>query len=172
MGTVLVTLPSGEGIVRGDDGKIGLTSDVSHDGGQPVQPWDRYRPIRLGLSDDRMLVGGFLPPGAVSAEVVEATGVRRPAAVGSGVYVVIVADGEHGDPALGYRDETGAFVHRPMPAQYPHRPVPDAEEPCPVCGHVEYDEYFPTEDWRAGRGTKGTDSYQPSPLIVCRVCGP
>ncbi|MGH8302641.1 MAG: hypothetical protein ACRET5_14350, partial [Steroidobacteraceae bacterium] len=31
--------------------------------------------------------------------------------------------------------------------------------------------YFPTEDWRAGRGRKGTDGYQPSPLVVCRVCG-
>ena len=28
-----------------------------------------------------------------------------------------------------------------------------------------------TEDWRAGRGTKDTDSFEPSPLIVCRVCG-
>jgi hypothetical protein len=41
----------------------------------------------------------------------------------------------------------------------------------PVCGAVRYDEYFPTEDWRAGRGTKGTDTYEPSPLVVCRVCG-
>jgi hypothetical protein len=58
-----------------------------------------------------------------------------------------------------------------MPGEYPHRPVPDAEAPCPVCGAVEYDEYFPTEDWRAGRGRKGTDTFKPSPLIVCRVCG-
>ena len=55
-------------------------------------------------------------------------------------------DGEHGEPALGYRDASGAFVHRPMPAAYPHRPVTDAEEPCPVCGAVQYDEYFPAED--------------------------
>jgi hypothetical protein len=36
---------------------------------------------------------------------------------------------------------------------------------------VQYEEYFPTEDWRGGRGMKGTDSFVPSPLIVCRLCG-
>lgn len=58
-----------------------------------------------------------------------------------------------------------------MPAEYPCRPVTDAEEPCRVCGAVQYDEYFPTEDWRAGRGRKGTDTFVPSPLVICRVCG-
>lgn len=84
---------------------------------------------------------------------------------------MIFEDGEHSEPALGYRDAAGAFVHRPMPAEYPNQPVTDAEEPCPVCGAVQYDEYFPTEEWRAGRGTKGTDTFVPSPLVACRVCG-
>jgi len=168
---VLIELPGGEGIVRGDDGEIALTHDVTLDWGQPLQPWDRYQPIRLGLSDDRMLFGGLLPPGAVSVEAVEATGVRKAAAVGGGSYAVIFDDGEPSEPALGYRDASGAFVHRPMPAEYPHQPVTDAEEPCPVCGAVQYEEYFPTEDWRGGRGTKGTDTFEPSPLVVCRVCG-
>ena len=171
VGTVLIKLPGGEGIIRRDDGGIALTHDVTSNGGQPVQPWDRYQPIRLGLSDDRMLFGGLLPPGAVTVEAVEATGVRRAAAVGGGTYAVIFEDGEHGEPALGYRDAAGAFVHRPMPADYPHQPVTDAEEPCPVCGAVEYDEYFPTEEWRGGRGRKGTDTFVPGPLVVCRVCG-
>jgi hypothetical protein len=117
------------------------------------------------------LFGGLLPPGAVSVEAVEATGVRKAAAVGSGTYALIVEDGEPGEPALGYRDAAGGFVHRPMPAEYPRQPVTDAEEPCPVCGAVQYEEHFPTEDWRGGRGRKGTDSFVPSPLIVCRVCG-
>ena len=171
MASVLVELPGGEGIVRRDDGEIVLTHDVALDRGQPPQPWDRYQPIRIGLSDERMLFGGLLPPGAVSAEAVEASGVRKPAAVGDGTYAVIVEDGEHGEPALGYRDATGAFVHRPMPAEYPHHPVADAEEPCPICGAIEYEVHFPTEEWRGGSGTKGTDTFEPSPLIVCRVCG-
>jgi hypothetical protein len=169
--TVLIELPGGEGIVRGDDGEIVLAHDVTLDWGQPLQPWDRYQPIRIGLSDDRMLFGGLLPPGAVSVEAVEATGVRKAAAVGGGTYAVIFEDGEHDEPALGYRDGAGAFVHRPMPAEYPHHPVTDAEEPCPVCGAVQYEEYFPTEQWRAGGGTKGIDTFVPSPLVVCRVCG-
>jgi hypothetical protein len=168
---VLIELPGGEGIVRGDDGEIMLTHDITLDRGQPLQPWDRYQPIRIGLSDDRMLFGGLLPPGAVSVEAVEATGVRKAAAVGGGTYAVIFEDREPGEPTLGYRDAAGAFVHPPMPAEYPHQPVTDAEEPCPVCGAVQYEEYFPTEDWRGGQGTKGTDSYVPSPLVVCRVCG-
>jgi hypothetical protein len=168
---VVIELPGGEGIVRRDDGEIALTHDVTLDWGQPLQPWDRYQPIRLGLSDDRMLFGGLLPPGAVRVEAVEATGVRKSAAVGGGTYAVIFEDGQPSEPALGYRDAAGAFVHRPMPAEYPHHPVADAEEPCPVCGAVQYDEYFPTEDWRAGHGTKGTDTYVPSPLVVCRDCG-
>ena len=171
MATVLIELPGGEGIVRRDDGEIVLTHDVTLDWGQPLQPHDRYQPIRIGLSDDRMLFGGLLPPGAVSVEAVEATGVRKPAAVGGGTYAVIFEDREHGEPALGYRDEAGAFVHRPMPAEYPHQPVTDAEDPCPVCGAIEYEEYFPSEDWRGGRGRKGSDSFVPSPLIVCRLCG-
>ena len=168
---MLIELPGGEGVVRRDDGEIVLTYDVTLDSGQPLQPHDTYQPIRIGLSDERMLFGGLLPPGAVSVEAVEATGVRKPAAVGSGTYAVIFEDGEHGEPALGYRDAAGAFVHPPMPGVYPHRPVADAEEPCPVCGAVQYEEYFPTEEWRGGRGSKGTDSFVPSPLIVCRLCG-
>lgn len=171
MASVLIELPGGEGVIHREDGEIELTHDVLQDRGQPLQPWDRYQPLRLGLGGDRMLFGGLLPPGAVSVEAVEATGVRRAAAVAGGAYAVIFEDGEHGDPALGYRDAEGEFVHRPMPGDYAHEPITDAAEPCPVCGEVEYEQYFVTEEWRAGRGMKGTDSFEPSPLIVCRVCG-
>jgi hypothetical protein len=169
--SVLIELPGGEGIVRRDDGEIVLAYDVTGDWGQPLQPHDSYQPIRIGLSDNRTLVGGLLPPGAVSVEVVEATGVRKAAAVGGGSYAVIFEGGEHSEPALGYRDAAGAFVPRPMPAGYPRQPVTDAEEPCPVCGAVQYDEYFPTEEWRAGQRTEGADTFVASPLVVCRVCG-
>ena len=171
MATVLIELPGGEGIIRRDDGEIELTHDVTLERGQPLQRWDRYQPVRILLSGERMLLGGLLPPGAVSVEAVEATGVRTTAAVGGGAFAVILEDREHGEPALGYRDAAGAFVHRPMPGEYPHRPVSDAEERCPVCGTVDYEEYFPTEDWRGGRGIKGTDSFVPTPLIVCSRCG-
>lgn len=118
-----------------------------------------------------MLFGGLLPPGAVSVEAVEATGVRKAVAVGGGSYAVFFEDGEHSEPVLGYRAAAGAFVHRPMPAEYPRQSVADAGDPCPVCGAIQYEECFPTEDWRGGRGRKGSDSFVPSPLVVCRVCG-
>jgi hypothetical protein len=159
MATVLIKLSGGEGVIRQDDGEIELTHDVTADWGQPLQPWDRYKPARLGLGDDRVLFGGLLPSGAVSVEAVEATGVRRPATVAEGAWAVILEDGEHGDPVLGYRDAEGAFVHRPMPDRYEHEPITDAQEPCPVCGQIEYEQYFVTEEWRAGRGRKGTDSF-------------
>jgi hypothetical protein len=169
--SVLVELPGGEGIIRGEDAEIALTHDVSLEAGQPVQPWDRYQPISVWLSDDRMLVGGLLPPGAVSAEAVQATGERTLAGIGGGTYAVILEDGKQDEPALAYRDAAGAFVHRPMPGEYRHQPITDAEEPCPVCGAIKYEQYFATEEWRAGRGRKGTDTFEPHPLIVCRVCG-
>jgi hypothetical protein len=171
MAVVLTRLPGGEGTIRQSDGKVALTHDVTLDRGQTLQPWDNYQPVRIGLSDDRMLFGGLLPPGAVSVEAVEATGVRKLAAVGGDTYAVIFEDGQHGAPALGYRDAAGQFVKRPMPAEYPCQPVSDAEEPCPICGAIEYDVYFPTEGWRGGQGRKGTDSFIPSPLVVCRICG-
>jgi hypothetical protein len=102
---------------------------------------------------------------------VEATGVRKPAGVGGGAYAVIFEDGEHGEHALGYRDAAGQFVHRPLRAEYPHEPIADADEPCVVCDGIQYEQYFVSEEWRAGRGMKGTDSFQAHPLIVCRVCG-
>jgi hypothetical protein len=96
--TVLIELPGGEGIVRRDDGEIVLAHDVTVDWGQPLEPWDGYQPIRIGLSYDRMLFGGLLPPGAVSVEAVEATGVRKAAAVGGGTYAVVFEDREHSEP--------------------------------------------------------------------------
>ncbi len=113
--SVLIMLPGGEGVIRQADGEIELTHDGGEDRGQPPQRWDRYQPIGLGLGADRMLFGGLLPPGAVNVEAVEATGVRKAAAVGGGAYAVIFEDGEHGEPALGYRNADGAFVPRPMP---------------------------------------------------------
>ncbi len=76
MAVVVLELPGGEGIVRGDDGEIMLTHDVRLGQGQPLQPWDRYIPIRLGLHGGRMLFGGVLPPGAVSVK--GGRGNRRP----------------------------------------------------------------------------------------------
>jgi hypothetical protein len=48
--------------------------------------------------------------------------------------------------------------------------VTDADEPCPACGAIDYDEYTPFETWRGGRS--GPDAATiPNPVVSCRVCG-
>ncbi|MHB8694306.1 MAG: hypothetical protein ACYDHH_23955 [Solirubrobacteraceae bacterium] len=173
MPTVLIELPGGAGVIRHDDGEVLVVHDV-HDvrdargqrlggrGNRPVKDW---------LDEDRSLVGGLLPPGAVSVEVIDDMGTRIPAAVGGGAYVAILGQPNDGhEPVVCCRDAAGAPIRRPLPADYPSAPVRDAEEACPACGAVDFDECVPTESWRGGQaGPAGT--MIPNPIVVCRVCG-
>jgi hypothetical protein len=169
--TVLIELPDGEGVVRRDDGEIVVTQDVSDDRGQPLRDGDHYQPVKTWLEDDRCLVGGLLPSGAVSTEVIDDRGTRVVARIGDGAYAAILEqpDDGHG-PIVCCRNSAGTPVRRPLPDDYPCARVDDAEEPCPACGAVDYDECVPTESWRGGRpGPGGTTT--PNPIVVCRVCG-
>ena len=168
---MVIALEEGGGLIRREDGEVVLVPDVGGDWGQPLRGDDPYEPVRVGLADDGLLIGGRMPPGAVGAELVDASGERHGVPVQGGYYAAALSDGPDVSPALAFRDAAGAFVHRPLPAAYPHQPVEDAEVPCPVCGAMQYELYLPTEEWRAGRGRKGTDSFVPGPLIICRVCG-
>ena len=171
MPTVLVELPGGEGVVRGDDGEIVVTEDVRDGGGQPVRTDDQHRPVKTWLPGDRSLVGGLLPPGAVSAEVVDGRGARIAAAIGGRAYAAILEQPIDGrEPVVCCRDSAGAPVRRPLPGDYPCAPVDDAEEPCPACGAVDYDECVPSERWRGGTTGPG-GAILPSPIVVCRRCG-
>jgi hypothetical protein len=87
--TVLIELPDGEGVVRRDDGEIVVTEDVSDDRGQPLEGNDRYQPVNMWVHGDRSLVGGLLPPGAVSAEVIDARGARVAARLGGDAYAAV-----------------------------------------------------------------------------------
>jgi hypothetical protein len=170
---VLVKLPGGEGVVRQDNGEseFELTRNV-RERGQPVGYQDRYRPEQVWLDDDRSLVGGLLAPGAVSVEIVDDRGTRVAAVVGDGAYVAILEQPNDGrDPVVCCRDAAGAPVRRPVPGEYPCSRVGDAEEPCPACGAVDYEECVPTEDWRGGRAGPDGSTISPSPIVVCRVCG-
>ena len=167
---VLIELPGGAGVVRRHDGEILVTHDISGDVGQTLRRGD-YRPVKTWLDGDRSLVGGLLPPGAVSAEVVDDRRARVAAVIGSGAYAAVLEQPNDGDePVVCCRDDAGAPVRRPLPADYPSAPVDDAVEPCPACGAVAYDECVPTESWRGGRiGPNHTTI--PNPIVVCRVCG-
>lgn len=88
MPTVLIELPDGEGVVR-RDGEIVVTQDVSDDRGQPLRDGDHYPPVKTWLPDDRCLVGGLLPPGAVSAEVIDDRGTRLATRIGGGAPICV-----------------------------------------------------------------------------------
>jgi hypothetical protein len=169
---VLVQLPGGEGVVRRDAGEIVVCQDVAAPGqGDTPREGDRFLPIKTWLDGGRWLVGGLLPSAAEHVEVVDDGGARVVAAVGDGVYVAIIDRFNNWyDPIVCCRDGAGAPVRRPVPDDYPRSLVTDAEEPCPACGAIDYEECVPTESWRGGRA--GPDGMTiPTPIVVCRCCG-
>ena len=168
---VLVELPGGEGVVRRGDGVVVVTEDVRVDRGVPLPADDIYRPAKTWLPDDRSLVAGLLPPGSVSAEVVDDRGERVAAEIAGGAYAAVLEQPNDGhEPVVCCRDGTGSPVRRPLPADYPSTLVEDADVPCPACGAVDYEELVPTERWRGGTsGPNGT--VIPNPIVVCRHCG-
>jgi hypothetical protein len=172
--TVLIELPGGEGLVRRGDGEIVITHDVSDDRGQPLYGRDDYRPLQTWLDDDRSIVAGLLPPGAVTTEVVDDRGMRVAATVGGGVYAAIIEQPNDSgpEPVVCCRDEFGAPVPRPLPADWTRTVVTDAEERCPACGAIDYREVLPADGSRGGRGGHGHDGpLEPCRVVVCHRCG-
>jgi hypothetical protein len=171
MRSVLVSLPSGAGVVRTEYGLL-VTADVGDDAGGYVRDDDPFRLEAAWVSEAQCVVGGRLPPGASCAEVVDDRGQRVVATVGAGAYVAVLEHPYEGrEPVVCCRDGAGRPVRRPRAADYPSRRVVDAEEPCPACGATDWDVYTPFEQWRAGRGSKAAGTHIASPVISCRVCG-
>ncbi|MGO9974964.1 MAG: hypothetical protein ACLP01_19610 [Solirubrobacteraceae bacterium] len=170
--TVLIELPGGEGIVRRDDGEMVVTGDVNDQSGSPIARMD-YRPVTRWLDGDSRLVGGLLPPGALSAELIDDIGTRISASVGGGAYVAIVNESDPGyRPVVCCRDFAGDPVARPLPSDWSRIEVSDAEVPCPACGAVAYDEVIAADGSRGGRFGHGHDGpLEPARITVCRVCG-
>ncbi|MGO9754927.1 MAG: hypothetical protein ACLP8S_29065 [Solirubrobacteraceae bacterium] len=173
MPTVLIQLPEGQGVIQRDDGTIVITHEINDDHGQPLRGRDDYRPLQTGLDEARSIVAGLLPPRAVSAEIIDDRGTRVAATTGNGVYATILQQPNDGrGPIVCSRDENGAPVPRPLPADWTRTHVTDAEEPCPACGAIDYDEVLPTDGSRGGRGGHGHDGpLEPCRIVVCRRCG-
>jgi hypothetical protein len=173
MSTVLIQLPEGQAVIQRDDGTIVIAHDIDDDHGQPFWGRDDYLPLRTWLDEARSIVAGLLPPGAVSAEIIDDRGIRVAAATGEAVYAAILQQPNDGrEPVVCCRDENGAPVQRPLPADWTRTQVSDAEEPCPACGAIDYDEVQPTDGSRGGRGGHGHDGpLEPSRIVVCRRCG-
>ncbi len=173
MAMVLVSLPGGAGVVRQMDGATVVTEDVGVGHGSYLREQDPYRPVKSWVDGDRSVAGGLLPPGAVSAEVVDDLGRRIAATLGGGAFAAVIAQPNDGwEPIVCCRDEAGVPVRRPLPGDYPSALVIDTEEPCPACGAIDYEEFVPfaEEQWRGGRG--GPDGVViPNPVVACRLCG-
>jgi hypothetical protein len=169
--TILVELSGGGGVVRRDDGAIVVTHDVSDSRWGRVLRGGAQRPLKAWVDQDRSVVGGLLPPGAVNAEVIDDRGVRVAAEMGRGAYAAIVDQPmDRPEPAVCCRDDAGAPVRWPLPADCPSVPVDDTNEACPACGAVNWEEYVPTDSWDGPR--PGSDrSSTPNPIVACRVCG-
>ena len=170
--TVLVALPPGAGLVRVEDGSVLITDDVAGSrSGAYLGDEDPCHPVKHWVDEDHCLVGGILPPGTASVDVVDDRGVRVLARIGGGAYVALLDQPTDGhEPIVCCRDAAGDPIRRPWPNDYPSVPVSDAEDPCPACGALDYEEYKPFEEWRGGRG--GPDGViVPNPVVSCRVCG-
>ena len=117
------------------------------------------------------MIGGLLPGLAVSAEVIDDIGERHAAAAANGAYVAVLDQPMTGKTCpVCCRDEHGSPVAPALPASWPRTPVLDAEERCPACGAVAWDEVHPTrrvarQSWNEERAK------EPTPIVVCRACG-
>jgi hypothetical protein len=155
------------GVVRVADGDVWLTWSVEQVGGPRL---DDYRPDHVGLEDERTLLGGRLPAGAVAATVLDDNGDRVPAQVGDGAWAVVLEQPTAGERSpVCFRDRDGAPVAPALPAGWPRTPVTDTEECCPACGALAWDVVVPADASRGSRGAHGGS--EPTPVIVCRVCG-
>ncbi len=169
--SIVVSLPSGAGVVRAEHGLL-VTDGVAGGGGAYLREEDPFHPESASVDEDHCVVGGRLPPGAVSAEVVDDRGSRVTATVADGVYAAMLEQPNEGREAVVCcRDANDDFVRRPWAADYPSVRVTDTTEPCPACGEADWDEYTPFEQWRGGSGSKLDGTHVASPIVSCRVCG-
>jgi hypothetical protein len=112
--------PCGAGVVRLDDGEIVITHDVRDGRGSRLGAGE-YRPTKDWLDEARCLVGGLLPPGAVSAEVIDDAGRRGAVTEGGGAYVAILNQPNDGhEPVVCCRDAAGL-------SRVPCRPIGPAQ---------------------------------------------
>jgi hypothetical protein len=99
-----------------------------------------HRPAQVGLEGDRIVLGGRLPRGAVSAEAVTDGGDRVACEVGDGAWVVVLDRTIVGlvSPVV-FRDGTGVPVAAPLPEEWSRAPVSDSDESCPGCDAGAWD---------------------------------
>lgn len=112
-----------------------------------------------------------MPPGGVMAEVIDNRGDRHVAKTANGAYATVLDE-----PTLGQRhpvccrDRDGMPVVTELPAGCTRTAVPDAQDPCPACGTLTWDEARPSGDSSDSRRTR-SGAGGLSPVVMCRTCG-
>ncbi len=148
-----------------EDGAAWLTDDVERGAASGL---DGHRATVMEPSVDETLQGGLLPPGAVAAHVIDDAGVRRTAACANGAWAVLLERECAGRVSpVCFTDADGGLVAPELPAGWPRTPVADADEPCPACGSIGWDEAVAGD---GSRGMHGVDMH-PLPFVRCRACG-
>lgn len=181
---VLVSVRTNDGVAgvfRDEDGAMWLSWRIDRLGGPRL---DGYRPDHVGLPDNRTLMGGRLPQGAVGAEAVDDAGQRITAVAAEGAWIAVLDQPIQGPRAPAWCwDASGTPIAPELPAHWPRTRVPDANEPCPACGRTVWDEVTPTDDSRGMRSIPGADpprrppmddhyaGMEPTPFVVCCACG-
>jgi hypothetical protein len=171
MREVLVAVPSGGAVLRLGDGSALVVADVTASDGWPLGHGDPYQPALVPAGPRSCVVGGLLPPGAVTAEVIDDRSTRIQATVANGAYVAVLNQRNEGtEPIVCCRGSDGAAVSRPPAAGHRIGLVEDADVPCPACGAIDFEEYLPSEAGSSGP-IDSDGKIVPQPVVRCRVCG-
>jgi len=166
-----VSLPSGAGVLRLEDGSAVVTADVTKSDGWTSALDQTFRPALVPTEQETCVVGGLLPPHAVSVEIVDLRGERVRGEVANGAYIAALDERDEGaDPIVCCRDSAGAPVERPRRAGHLGVPVSDACDPCPACEALDFEEYVPDTAGRSGP-VDPEGRIVPRPVVRCRVCG-
>jgi hypothetical protein len=177
--------------VEHDDGVAGIVSCgelafVSGYLGTGGTGLDGYRSSMAGLTGERSVEGGYLPPGAVEAEVVDRSGRRHRAACAAGAWIIVLDEPTIGDERpVRFLDGAGNTVPRPIPDGWAREPRPDYQEPCPACGHRTWEQMRAPDGsggmrW-AGEGDPPSEppatvpevgeDWEATPWVRCMTCG-
>lgn len=155
------------GVVIDGDGDVWLTLSLERVGGSRL---DDYLPNHAGLDGERTLLGGRLPAGAVAVEVLDDRGDRVQARAGRGAWAVVLDQPMSGPVSpVCLRDADGVPVAAPLPSDWERSPVVDSDDRCPACLELAWDVVTPADESRGSRS--GAGGMEPTPVIVCRVCG-
>ena len=139
-----------------------------------------------GLTGERSVEGGLLPPGAVGAEVVARSGRRHRAMSATGAWVIVLKEPTIGDiRPVRFLDDNGSTVRRPPPDDWTREPAPDFDEPCPACGNRGWERMRAPDGSGGMRWAGETDppddppdtvpevggDWEATPWLACCACG-